>query len=109
MMKYASVVIPLVIVGVFFLIGLVWVVIRSRNDDLDEESVIGDPETAFSTPKEVVLPPIPNSAHTLPPSTMATSLSVPTSLASVESVPPPRYEPYSPATGLIRAPVPCPA
>ncbi|QRV80085.1 hypothetical protein RhiJN_08100 [Ceratobasidium sp. AG-Ba] len=109
MMKYASVVIPLVIVGVFFLIGLVWVIVRSRNDDLDDESAIGDPESVFAHPKEVVLPPIPNSAHTLPPSTTGASLSVPTSLASLESVPPPQYERYTPATGLIRSPEPCPA
>ncbi|KAH7338611.1 hypothetical protein B0J17DRAFT_705987 [Rhizoctonia solani] len=51
-MKYASVIIPLVLVGVLFLLGCIWVATRKDKDDGDEESV---PELASPTPKKPFL------------------------------------------------------
>ncbi|KAG9105096.1 hypothetical protein FRC07_009634 [Ceratobasidium sp. 392] len=89
-MKYASVVIPLVVVGVLFLIGCVWVAMRTRNEEGDEESVDG---AAFPRPKEQRSIQPPTRAHTIDrPMPVATS--IPSSVASTssEAAPPPRYE-----------------
>ncbi|CAE6525985.1 unnamed protein product [Rhizoctonia solani] len=51
-MKYASVIIPLVLVGVLFLLGCIWVATRKDKDEGDEESV---PELASPTPKKPAL------------------------------------------------------
>ncbi|KAG8794509.1 hypothetical protein FRC12_023916 [Ceratobasidium sp. 428] len=91
-MKYASVVIPLVVVGVLFLAGCVWVAMRTRNDEGDEESVMNvehEGGVAFTRPKEQP----PTRAHTIP----RPAISVPSSLASTSEttapgLPPPRYE-----------------
>ncbi|KAG8688106.1 hypothetical protein FRC08_011616 [Ceratobasidium sp. 394] len=104
-MKYASVVIPLVVVGVLFLCGCVWVAMRTRNDDGDgdgdEESVVGEPSAVLACcPKETILPParaqtverpvppVPVSTLPLPARTSQASETSRTS----ETLPPPRYE-----------------
>ncbi|KAF8593855.1 hypothetical protein BDV93DRAFT_529649 [Ceratobasidium sp. AG-I] len=96
-MKYASVVIPLVIVGVLFLCGCIWVATRTRNDDGDEESIV-DRDEPLRTAKQVQ-PSLhdhhaPSRAHSVTrPSPAVLVPPLPTSthsLTSVES--PPRYE-----------------
>ncbi|QRW21992.1 hypothetical protein RhiXN_09579 [Rhizoctonia solani] len=48
-MKYASVIVPLVLVGVLFLFGCIWVATRGEKDDGDEESALESPEPRPST------------------------------------------------------------
>ncbi|CAE6486482.1 unnamed protein product [Rhizoctonia solani] len=91
-MKYASVIIPLVLVGVLFLLGCIWVATRRDRDEGDEESV---PELAEPAPKSKLGAPkpqlpIPAPAHTVPvPVPVGTPHS---SSSSSSSADPPRYE-----------------
>jgi len=85
-MKYASVVIPLVIVGVVFLLGCVWVATRGSNDDGDEESVLERDSSLSTAKQEHPVPEAPSRAH--PVSVPAPPL--PISTHSTES--PPSYE-----------------
>ncbi|KAG8698432.1 hypothetical protein FRC11_014424, partial [Ceratobasidium sp. 423] len=57
-MKYASVIIPLVLVGVLFLLGCIWVATR-RDKDEDEESLPGaepPPKTERVPKPELAMP-----------------------------------------------------
>lgn len=66
-MKYASVIIPLVLVGVLFLLGCIWVATRGDRDrEEDEESLPGaepTPKTESRAPKLA----IPAPAHVRSP------------------------------------------
>ncbi|KEP47413.1 putative transmembrane protein [Rhizoctonia solani 123E] len=88
-MKYASVIVPLVLVGVLFVIGCIWVAVRKDKDEGDEESVPELVEPAPKGPKPPHLA-IPVAAHTIPPLDLATHSSSSHSLSVGHD--PPRYE-----------------
>ncbi|KAJ1302457.1 hypothetical protein OPQ81_002775 [Rhizoctonia solani] len=87
-MKYASVIIPLVLVGVLFVIGCIWVATRGEKDDVDEESALEVSEPAPKAPKPDLA--VPMAAHVRSPHTTLDS-SHSSSSNSLEHDPP-RYE-----------------
>ncbi|KAB5587963.1 Rab-GTPase-TBC domain containing protein [Ceratobasidium theobromae] len=62
-MKYASVIVPLVVVGVMFLVGCVWVATRDKDDADDEESVRGDAPAPMTAKPNPLDPPRPAHTH----------------------------------------------
>ncbi|KAF8671120.1 hypothetical protein RHS04_08474 [Rhizoctonia solani] len=104
-MKYASVIVPLVLVGVLFLFGCIWVATRGEKDDGDEESALESPEPRPSTSElcryehgantaaEMIKPdlavPIPAHVRMSPPLDVAHSTS---SYSADHNDGPPRYE-----------------
>ncbi|CAE6406104.1 unnamed protein product [Rhizoctonia solani] len=88
-MKYASVIVPLVLVGVLFLFGCIWVATRGEKDDGDEESALESPEPRPKMIKPDLAVPIPAHVRMSPPLDVAHSTS---SYSADHNDGPPRYE-----------------
>ncbi|CEL63634.1 hypothetical protein RSOLAG1IB_10912 [Rhizoctonia solani AG-1 IB] len=84
-MKYASVIVPLVLVGVIFLLGCIWVATRGEKDDGDEESALESPEPRPKMTKPDLAMPIPAHVRMSPPHSTSSN-----SLDHTDG--PPRYE-----------------